>query len=170
MDVEESKQETVDEYAIELDRTYSGLLEKLLLPTGYRVYMLTVQCLNLLLQKQVSHRNEDRPHFSILLYTRRLTFHHYDIFLYTATHNFPMAHRQYSRCNRNNLLSARTDNKNNRVDEQQTRFYLHRPLQDLQQHAHFTQTQARGALPPYPTRSPRTSTMPFQPLPFLAQQ
>lgn len=64
---EEFKQEKVDEYAIELDRTYSGLCEKLILPTEYRVCTLTMQCLNLLLQKEVSHYNKDRSHFSILL-------------------------------------------------------------------------------------------------------
>lgn len=60
---EESKQETVDEYATELDRTYSGFCEKLMLPTEYRVCTLTVQCLNLLLQKEVSRRNKARLHF-----------------------------------------------------------------------------------------------------------
>lgn len=77
---EESKQETVDEYAIELDRTYSGLCEKLMLPTEYRVYTLTVQCLNLLLHKEVSRPNKARSHFAILLYTTRLTSHYHDFF------------------------------------------------------------------------------------------
>lgn len=59
MDFEGSRQETADEYAIELDRTYCGLSDKLILPTEYRVCMLKMQCLNLLLQKEVSNSNED---------------------------------------------------------------------------------------------------------------
>lgn len=131
MDVfEESKQETVDEYAIELDRTYRGLCDKLILPTGYRVCMLTAQCLNLLLQKEVSNRSEYDHIFNTPV-NQKADVSLLRSVIYTATDNIPVAHRQYSRCNRNALLSARTDNKNNRVDEQQTRLYLHRPLQNL---------------------------------------